>query len=294
MVSIGIKAQTDTREYKKLNLLFEKGNYDKCELKARQLKKHNNKLIVTDYFLSKIELHKFITIDNKPNKKQFKHLKASAGYAKKCATNYPEWYYIVNRYYKAYVSSWADTTYTNNYVKQLVITYTKFFSDTLPEYYVYVNKTTGTEKTIEIDPVIFDNALRSKIITFATAYVGVKYKYGGETPETGFDCSGFVKYVYKHIDIELPHSAQLQSQLPGDTLLLEDALPGDLIFFGTRRGKKWKTQHAGIYYSDINNEPKVIHCVSRGVTIDGNNSSWDSYWKGRILFVKRLPQLTDN
>jgi cell wall-associated NlpC family hydrolase len=72
---------------------------------------------------------------------------------------------------------------------------------------------------------------------------------------------------------------------------LEDAAPGDLIFFGRKNGDNWHTQHAGIYYGNENGEPKVIHCVSRGVSIDGNNSSWDRYWKDLILFVKRLPEL---
>jgi cell wall-associated NlpC family hydrolase len=107
----------------------------------------------------------------------------------------------------------------------------------------------------------------------------------------GFDCSGFVKYVYKSINVELPHNSHLMSELEGTVIPLEEAEPGDLIFFGSRNGKKWRTQHAGIIYEYTEEEPRVIHCVSRGVSIDGNNTSWDSYWKDRILFVKRLPQL---
>jgi len=135
-----------------------------------------------------------------------------------------------------------------------------------------------------------NDSLRCSLIKFATQLVGTPYKYAGGTPERGFDCSGFVRYVFKSINIDLPHSSNQLSHLKGEIIPLNEAQPGDLIFFGRHDGKKWRTSHTGIIYEYADNEPLVIHCCSRGVIIDGNNTNWDGYWKQRILFVKRLPQ----
>lgn len=121
---------------------------------------------------------------------------------------------------------------------------------------------------------------------------GIRYKYAGEKPETGFDCSGFTKYVYSHIGVELPHNAQKQSNLSGNNKTLENARPGDLIFFGAKTEDSHHTIHAGIVHSVYEDDISVIHCVSGGVSIDGRDSSWDRYWKNEVLFVKTLPQLS--
>ncbi len=83
---------------------------------------------------------------------------------------------------------------------------------------------------------------------------------------------------------------ELLLKLRGDTLniSIDNAQPGDLIFFGNVYENAHHTSHAGKYFSDDNGELKVIHCVSGGVSIDGNNTSWDLYWKEKVLYVKRL------
>ncbi len=121
----------------------------------------------------------------------------------------------------------------------------------------------------------------------AQSLVGTPYKYAGET-EAGFDCSGFTRFVYQSVGVDLPHNAQLQSQLPGENLSLEEGQAGDLIFFGYTNGDLHQAVHAGILFADDSNEKKVVHCVSGGVSIDGDNTSWDLYWKERVLFLKRL------
>jgi cell wall-associated NlpC family hydrolase len=76
-------------------------------------------------------------------------------------------------------------------------------------------------------------SLRDSIVAVARAQVGRKYKYGGETPARGFDCSGLVKYVLEALRVEVPRTSREQSKvgaaIPRDTTQL---LPGDLLMFG--------------------------------------------------------------
>jgi cell wall-associated NlpC family hydrolase len=77
----------------------------------------------------------------------------------------------------------------------------------------------------------------------ANAFTGLRYRRGGSTPETGFDCSGFVKYVYQTAqNLLLPRSAS-QQFTQGAAVSREELMAGDLVFF--RRGRShW---HVGIY-----------------------------------------------
>jgi cell wall-associated NlpC family hydrolase len=247
-------------------------------------------LQISYYFLSKVEIIKYGRFAEVPNKKQWNYLSKASVYTKKLGSEYAFWKDSIMLTYNQYINSWDDDKYESNHLKKVVKTYSKHTGDTLLYYYKYYGgKQVNISKISHKIPVT--DSLRTALIKFASDLVGIPYKYAGETPEIGFDCSGFVKYVYKSIDIELPHNAHMQSQLEGEIISLEDAQPGDLIFFGSKNGRKWSTQHAGIVYEYKEDEPKVIHCVSRGVSIDGNNTSWDSYWKEKILFVKRLPEL---
>ncbi len=121
----------------------------------------------------------------------------------------------------------------------------------------------------------------------AKSMLGVKYKIGGETKK-GIDCSGFTKYVYAKEGVDLPHSASSQSKM-GKRVAKSDCKPGDLIFFGSKKGSGYKIQHTGMVYSNVDGKLKIIHCPNSGVCIEGDgDTSWDMYWKKRFLFIKRL------
>ncbi|MDA3893330.1 MAG: C40 family peptidase, partial [Salinivirgaceae bacterium] len=287
---VSAQAQNSAKIEKKLEKKFQKGKIEKVEKKANKLKKKYPQLPISYYFLSKVEIIKYGRFAEVPNKKQWNYLSKASVYTKKLGSEYAFWKDSIMLTYNQYINSWDDDKYESNHLKKVVKTYSKHTGDTLLYYYKYYGgKQVNISKISHKIPVT--DSLRTALIKFASDLVGIPYKYAGETPEIGFDCSGFVKYVYKSIDIELPHNAHMQSQLEGEIISLEDAQPGDLIFFGSKNGRKWSTQHAGIVYEYKEDEPKVIHCVSRGVSIDGNNTSWDSYWKEKILFVKRLPEL---
>ena len=125
-------------------------------------------------------------------------------------------------------------------------------------------------------PVAVQNLLQ-----YALSNEGVIYHKGGTTPENGFDCSGFVRYVFDQVQgVTLPHSAQALSKI-GDRIKTTDLLPGDLVFFRFMRST---ISHVGIYLG--NNE--FIHASSTrtGSVIISNLT--DSYWAKHFALVRRL------
>jgi len=133
-------------------------------------------------------------------------------------------------------------------------------------------------KAIMIDDEIPAPKFKDKIIDIAIGFLGIKYKFGGETVN-GLDCSSFVQKVYKIAGAELPRTARYQA-LFGMTVDKTQLQPGDLLFFQTYA--KFPS-HVGIYIG----EGKMIHASSKGkrITISNINSP---YFKSRFLFAKRI------
>ncbi|MGE5340561.1 MAG: C40 family peptidase [Candidatus Omnitrophota bacterium] len=117
--------------------------------------------------------------------------------------------------------------------------------------------------------------LREKMINLAVSLTGVPYKYGGLDIE-GFDCSGFVHYVYDCFGIELPRSAKTMSKIKGK-IKLNNAQPADILVFKLRR--IW---HAAIYLGDN----MFIHSPNRGGTV--RTEQLTDYWKSRLKTVLRV------
>ena len=78
--------------------------------------------------------------------------------------------------------------------------------------------------------LLSNTAGRSSLVEFARRYLGVPYVYGGVSPSTGFDCSGFTRFVFGHFGIALPHQAAQQYAM-GQSIPLGSLQPGDLVFF---------------------------------------------------------------
>lgn len=117
-----------------------------------------------------------------------------------------------------------------------------------------------------------------KIVDYAKTFVGYPYVYGGSSPSTGFDCSGFVQYVYKQHGISLNRTAT--SQLANGYYVSYDNMkPGDIIYFGYGS----TATHVGIYIGN----GKFVHAQnsSTGVVITSLSSS---YYASRYLCAHRI------
>ena len=115
---------------------------------------------------------------------------------------------------------------------------------------------------------------------FALSLVGIDYRYGGESPERGLDCSGLIRYVFQHVTgVTLPRTAQELSRI-GKDIRAADLEPGDLVFFNTRR---FAFSHVGIYLGN----DRFIHAPSRGGEV-GVASLGSAYWQKRYNGARRL------
>jgi cell wall-associated NlpC family hydrolase len=89
------------------------------------------------------------------------------------------------------------------------------------------------------------------VVSIASRYLGVPYKWGGARPKTGFDCSGLVQYVFAQLGVSLPHYAAGQWYSPDAVWIPPDRLqPGDLVFFIGPDGTRTAPGHVGIYVGD--------------------------------------------
>lgn len=123
---------------------------------------------------------------------------------------------------------------------------------------------------------------RQDIISDAYKYIGRPYKFAGKKPETGFDCSGFVAYVFNAHGFQLKGSADELSKL-GENVEKKHAKPGDLAFFGDQG----KISHVGIVTHNENNQMEIIHATnSGGVRTDVIQSG--KYWDSKFLFTRTL------
>lgn len=119
-----------------------------------------------------------------------------------------------------------------------------------------------------------------EVLVNALSLTGVRYKYGGHSPETGFDCSGFVRYVFQQAtSLSLPHNALAISRL-GQKVPKDELKPGDLVFFNTL---KRTFSHVGIYLGDN----RFIHSPSTGGKVK-IESMQDGYWAKRYNGAQRL------
>jgi cell wall-associated NlpC family hydrolase len=125
---------------------------------------------------------------------------------------------------------------------------------------------------------------REMLAAFAMTLRDIRYRRGGRAPKTGFDCSGFVQYVFAHsLGIDLPDNSISQFEA-GTQVARSELQTGDLVFFHTR-GKN--VSHVGIYLDN----GRFIHSPSTGKRVRVDELS-DSYWARRYVGAKRPHTLT--
>jgi hypothetical protein len=123
----------------------------------------------------------------------------------------------------------------------------------------------------------------SDLVMSAMNFLGVPYRRGGNTEETGFDCSGFTRHVFdRSLGLVLPRRADEQAHAPGLLKVQRDELkPGDLVFFNTL---KRTFSHVGIYVG----EGKFIHAPRSGAEVRIEDMR-DTYWAKRFTGARRAP-----
>ena len=127
-----------------------------------------------------------------------------------------------------------------------------------------------------------DRALSSaqELAMQAMGLIDIRYTFGGRNPDTGFDCSGLVRYVFDRVTgRSLPHNSYEMARM-GTSVGKGELEPGDLVFFNTR-GKRFS--HVGIYVGD----GRFIHAPSRGGRVHIVNMG-DRYWVSRFDGARRL------
>ena len=142
-----------------------------------------------------------------------------------------------------------------------------------------MHRTTPYDYTVD-DPVIAvapppDGSLASQVVSIAMQYLGVPYVWGGSSPSQGFDCSGFVAYVYAQIGIYLPHHAASQYNY-GTPVSRDDLAAGDLVFFNG-------LGHMGMYIGG----GQFIHAPHTGDVVK-ISSLYDSWYAATWVGARRV------
>jgi cell wall-associated NlpC family hydrolase len=126
------------------------------------------------------------------------------------------------------------------------------------------------------------------VLATADRYIGTRYRYGGKSPAEGFDCSGFVQFVYGRHGVELPRVSYLQASAgrpaPREITALQ---PGDLMFFATGGGR---VDHVAIYAG----YGRIIHATSGGGSVrydelDTDRGEW--YLRRFVTSRRVLPRV---
>lgn len=124
--------------------------------------------------------------------------------------------------------------------------------------------------------------LADSILERGMSLIGTRYRFGG-TSEAGFDCSGFIGYLFREeAGMNLPRSTREMINVDAPLVSRSKLQPGDLLFFATN-GRRGRVSHAGIYLGDN----QFIHSSSRrsgGVRVDNLD---DSYWSKTFIEAKR-------
>jgi len=147
-----------------------------------------------------------------------------------------------------------------------------------------------TSPVIELAQQVREKAtdMASHLVTSAMDFLGVRYRRGGQSRESGFDCSGFTRHVFENsVGLILPRRASEQANSPDLIPVNQNELkPGDLVFFNTL---KHTFSHVGIYVGDN----KFIHSPRAGGSVRVEDIR-EAYWAKRFDGARRAPTINAN
>lgn len=134
-----------------------------------------------------------------------------------------------------------------------------------------------------------EQLLIESVVNYSQKYLGKPYKYGGTTPE-GFDCSGFVQYVYKACGVQIPRMPADMAAM-SDKIDYKDIRPGDLVYFKGSNINSSEIGHIALVVEKTANGFKFIHSTTSKGVIISDIDDYD-YWKTRYLFATRFKKET--
>lgn len=131
--------------------------------------------------------------------------------------------------------------------------------------------------TLNFEPE--QTALRGAVVDTALAQIGRPYRYAGNEPEGGFDCSGLVQYSYAQAGVKVPRSSS-DLLAAGETISYSEARPGDLLFYGFD-GKV----STGLHVALMVDRDQAVHAPGSGRSVsrfDTQNGAWRSRYIGAV------------
>jgi cell wall-associated NlpC family hydrolase len=184
---------------------------------------------------------------------------------------------------------WPDKKQTNKDSTQLTTTDTlKAKADSLKKdsALLIIDTLRSDSVLVPASDIHTKNVHPQQVIDFAKTLIGTPYHYASTDPNLGFDCSGFITYVFSHFNIIVPRSS-IDFTNVGRPVPSDSAKPGDLILFtGTDSTEKF-VGHMGLVISNQNKQLEFIHSTSGkkyGVTITALND----YYRGRYMKTIRV------
>lgn len=159
----------------------------------------------------------------------------------------------------------------------------------LPEVFkdssISFNEPTGEKPLNTMNEIDTKNVSPELLMSFAETLLGVPYKYASTDPKVGFDCSGFITYVFNHFNIKVPRSS-IDFTNVGKPLGEEQVKRGDIILFTGTDPKETHVGHMGLVVSN-NDSIQFIHSTS-GKAFSVTITPLNKYYRNRLVGFRRI------
>ncbi len=149
---------------------------------------------------------------------------------------------------------------------------------------IYKQTLPAIRDSIPLVEVVTKKLKADSLVAYAESLIGTPYKYASTDPSIGFDCSGFITYVFNHYNIDVPRSSK-DFENTGIEIPINKSKKGDLILFTGTDSTERIIGHMGIVVSNDKNELKFIHSTS-GKAHSVVITTFNKYYQGR--FVKTI------
>ena len=284
-----LQAHTQIREFDNIEQLYDQGHFKKVLRKSNYLldKPDFDHYAIPSLFKSLAEFQLAQTGKSKYSKYTEKSLESFVhfmenDYDSQAQTYYAE--YIIpfqeHLYQKLIDYKRTDSTKAAQYHEIL----SNYFDEERSIHEISIDLSQKVTKVTPPKAASIENISKKEdIIDYAKQFIGVPYVYGGVSPKSGFDCSGFTSYVFKNQQEKAIPRVASDQQKQAKKIKFKNAQKGDLVFFGKSKNK---VTHVGIVVDSEGKNIKMIHAsTSKGVIITDIDQS--EYWKSRLLFIGR-------